>query len=176
MKTRHMTNMNQKIDELKSSIGKQFCSRDKKLEELCGNLFKKFRKQIELQVTNELKKQSKRIKELGSGKIMLQQQILEITKQILQNQQEIEELKQYDRRLCLRFEGISTEKNETSDKVLEKIMGIYKDSGIEIPDTVIDQTHRTGVQYVDKNTKKLCKSVIVQFSIFCHRTIVYQAK
>ena len=55
-------------------------------------------------------------------------------------------------------------------------MGIYKDSGIEIPDTVIDQTHRIGVRYVDKNTKKLCKGVIVQFSIFCHRTIVYQAK
>ena len=136
MKTRHMTNMDRKIDELKSYIEEQFCSRDKKLEELCGNLFEKFRKQIELQFTNELKKQSKRIEELESDKIMLQHQILEIKKQNLQNQQEIEELEQYGRKLCLKFEGIPTEKNETSDKVLEKIMGICKDSGLEIPDTV----------------------------------------
>ena len=49
---------------------------------------------------------------------MLQNQVSEIEKQNLQNQQEIEELKQYVRRLCLRFEVIPTEKNETSDKVL----------------------------------------------------------
>ena len=155
MKTRHMTNMDQKNDELKSYIEEQFCSRDKKLEELCGNLFEKFRKQIELQFTNELKKQSKRIEELESDKIMLQHQILEIKKQNLQNQQEIEELEQYGRRLCLRFEGIPTEKNETSDKVLHKIMGICKDSGVEIPDTVIDRAHRIGVPYVDKTTQKI---------------------
>ena len=45
-----------KNDELKSYIEEKVCSRDKTLEELCGNLFKKFRKQIELQFTNELKK------------------------------------------------------------------------------------------------------------------------
>ena len=96
MKTRHVTNMDQKIDELKSYIEEQFCSRDKKLEELCGNLFEKFRKQIELKFTNELEKQSKRIKELESDEILLQHQILEIKKQNLQNQQEIEELEQYN--------------------------------------------------------------------------------
>ena len=116
-----MKNMDQKTDELISYIEEQFCSLDKKIAELCGNL---------LQFTNELKKQSKRIGELESDKIMIQHQILEIKKQNLQNQQEIEELEQYDRRLCLKFEGILTEKNETSDKVLEKVMVICKDSGV----------------------------------------------
>ena len=83
--------------------------------------------------TNELVKQSKKIEELESDKIMLQHQILEIKKQNLQNQQEIEELKQYGRRLCLRSEGVPTEKNENSNKDLEEIMGICKDSGVEIP-------------------------------------------
>ena len=55
-------------------------------------------------------------------------------------------------------------------------MGICKDSGVEIPDTVIDRAHRIGVPYVDKTTKKSCKSVIVRFSTFRHRTIVYRAK
>ena len=50
--------MDQKIDELKSYIEKQFCSRDIKLQKICGNLFKRFWKQIELQFSNELKKRS----------------------------------------------------------------------------------------------------------------------
>ena len=83
--------------------------------------------------TNELVKQSKKIEEQESDKIMLQHQILEIKKQNLQNQQEIEELEQYGRRLCVRFEGVPTEKNENSNKVLEEIMRICKDSGVEIP-------------------------------------------
>ena len=104
---------------------------------------------------------------------MLQNQILAIKNQNLQSQQEIKELEQYGRRLCLRFEGIPTEKNEASDNVLEKIMGICKESGVEIPDTVIDWAHRKGVPYVDKEAKNLCKGVIVQFLTFRHRTIVY---
>ena len=99
MKTRHMTNTDQKIDELNSYIEEQFCSRDKILEQL-----------------------------------------------------EIEELERYGRRLCLRFQGIPTEKNETIDKVLENITGICKESGIGIPDTVIDRAHRIGVPYVNKTT------------------------
>ena len=83
--------------------------------------------------TNELVKQSKKVEELESDKIMLQHQILEIKKQNLQNQQEIEELEQYGRRLCLRCEGVPTGKNENSNKDLEEIMGICKDSGVEIP-------------------------------------------
>ena len=43
-----MANVNQKIDELKSYNEEQFCSWDKKVEEISGNLFEKFRKQIEL--------------------------------------------------------------------------------------------------------------------------------
>ena len=38
MKTRHITNTDQKIDELNSYIEEQFCSRDKILEEICENL------------------------------------------------------------------------------------------------------------------------------------------
>ena len=77
--------------------------------------------------------------------------------------------------MCLRFEGFPTEKNETSDNVLEKIMGICKDSGLEIPERVTDWLHRTGVPYVDK-TNKSCKSVIVRFFTFRYRTIVCRGK
>ena len=35
-------------------------------------------------------------------------------------------------------------------------MGIYKESGVEIPDTVIDPAHRIGIPFVDKTTKRSC--------------------
>ena len=38
MKTRHMKNMDQKIEELKSYFEERFCCRDKKLGEICENL------------------------------------------------------------------------------------------------------------------------------------------
>ena len=67
---------------------------------------------------------------LESDEVMLQNQILEIKKQNLQNQQEIEKLEQYGGRLCLRFEGIPIEENEASESLWEFV---------EIPDTVVDR-------------------------------------
>ena len=46
MKTRHMTNMDQKIDELKSYIEELFCSRDKKLENYMKIYSKSFGKKL----------------------------------------------------------------------------------------------------------------------------------
>ena len=71
-------------------------------------------------------------------------------------------------------------------------MGICKDSGVEIPDTVTDrdytgfmyytvmglhsygitQLHRTDVPSFDKTAKKSCKGAIARFSTFSYRTIV----
>ena len=55
-------------------------------------------------------------------------------------------------------------------------MGICKESGVEILDTDIDWAHRIGVLYVDKTTKRSCKSVIFRLSSFHQRITVYQAK
>ena len=111
-------------------------------------------------------RKSNRIDELESDKIMLQNLMLEIKKQNLENQQETEDLEQHGRRLCLRLEGIPTEKNETSDKVLEKITGICKESGVEISDTVIDRAHMIGAPYVDKTTKNHVRESLFDFLLF----------
>ena len=55
--------------DLKSCMKEQFSSLDNKLEEICENLLEKFRKQIKLQFTNELKRQSKRIAEQESDNL-----------------------------------------------------------------------------------------------------------
>ena len=45
-------------------------------------------------------------------------------------------------------------------------MGLCKEVGVNIPDTVIDRTHRRGVANNDNKSKKGCKNIIVHFTNF----------
>lgn len=85
---------------------------------------------------------------------MLQKHILEVKKQNVANQSEMEELEQFRRSQCLTFESVSIEKNETSDKVLKKVMDLCKEAGANILYRVVDATHRIGAAYAD-NKKKI---------------------
>ena len=42
------------------------------------------------------------------------------------------------------FEGIPRENNENGDKALQKIMGIRKESGVEVHDKIVDHAHKIG--------------------------------
>ena len=55
-------------------------------------------------------------------------------------------------------------------------MDMWKEAGVGIPDTVIDGAHRIREAYFDNKRKKKCKSIIVRFTTFHHRTMVYHAK
>ena len=72
MKTRDTTNMDQKIDELKSYIEDQYSSQGKKLKQICGHFFEKFKKQVILHFTNKTRKESKGIEELESDSTIAQ--------------------------------------------------------------------------------------------------------
>ena len=168
--------IDEKIEELKEHINQQFSVNNKHFEETCEKLFENFKNEFKEEFAEELTKRDDKIEKLESNKAMLQKHILEIKKQNLTNQSEIEELEQYGRRQCLRFESVPTEQNETSDTVLSKVMDMCKEAGVDIPDTVIDRAHRIGEAYFDNKRKKNCKSIIVRFTTFCHRTLVYRAK
>lgn len=83
---------------------------------------------------------------------MLQKHILQIKKQNVANQSEIEELEQYGGMQCHRFDGVHIEKNEVSDKVLTKVMDLCKEAGVNIPNTVIVWEQRIVVAYVDNKS------------------------
>ena len=53
---------------------------------------------------------------------------------------------------------------------------MWLEAGVEIPNEVVDRTHIIGSRYTDKNLNVECKSVIVRFTTFRHRTMVYRAK
>ena len=53
---------------------------------------------------------------------------------------------------------------------------MWTEAGVDIPNEVVDRTHRSGPSYTDKNSYVECQSVIVCFTTFPHRTMVYRAK
>ena len=65
---------------------------------------------------------------------------------------------------------------ETSSDALEKVKEIYAESNLEIPDLNLDRAHRIGKSYFDKIKKVKCKSIIVRFNTFRHRTLLYRSK
>ena len=69
-------------------------------------------------------------------------------------QQANEELEQYGRRLCVRIDGVSTVDNKISDDVLDKVKSLIKETSCDIPDVVIDRTHR--IRRVKMTKKNKC--------------------
>ena len=65
---------------------------------------------------------------------------------------------------------------EISSDVLENVKEIYAESNLEIPDSNLDRAHRIGKSYFDKIKKVKCKSIIVRFNTFRHRTLLYRTK
>ena len=68
-------------------------------------------------------------------------------------QQVNEELEQHGRRSCVRINGVPTVDNETSDDVLDKVKSLSKKTSCDIPDVVIDRSHRIGKGYNNKKNK-----------------------
>ena len=66
--------------------------------------------------------------------------------------------------------------NETLDEVLDKVKSLIKETSCDIPDGVIDRDHRTGKGYDNKKTNVCCKSIIVRFTTFRHRTMFYWSR
>ena len=67
-------------------------------------------------------------------------------------------------------------KNESSDDILEFTKSLFKEANVAFPDNVLDRAHRIGPSYTDRITSKKCKSIIVRFTTFRHRTLFYRAR
>ena len=55
----------------------------------------------------------------------------------------VDDLEQYSRRECVRIYGVTTERNETSDKVKNKVIAMIQGAGMNIPESSIYRAHRT---------------------------------
>ena len=106
---------------------------------------------------------------------MLKKQVTDLRELNVNNQSRNEELEQYGRRLCLRVDSVPTVKDESSDDVLEFTKSLFKEAKVAVTDNVLDRASRIGLSYTDRITSKKCKSIIVRFTTFRHRTLFYRA-
>ena len=107
---------------------------------------------------------------------MLQEHVKNYQKQVNDMMASQDELEQCSRRLCTRIDGVLVAENETSHDVLQNAKSIIEESSSEIPDVLIDRAHRIGKAYTDKTSWVKCKSIIVRFTTFRHRTMFYHSR
>ena len=58
---------------------------------------------------------------------------------------------------CLRITNVPCEKDETSEKVLEKVKKLVNEAGVDVPDSNIDRAHCIGPKKKQKKTGNYCK-------------------
>ena len=71
---------------------------------------------------------------------------------------------------------LPTKTNESSDDVLDSVKSLFKEAKVDISESVIDRAHRIGSRYLDASSNNYCKSIIIRFTIFRHRTMFCRAK
>lgn len=156
-------------------------------ESLLLSLEDKVQQAVQAAVKELVGKNEQEIIILDSQVQMLQKQVTELKlHNIFQSEKcdtdnqnvlkKCEENEQYGRRLCLRIEGIKpAESDETSSDVFDKVRDLIKEHAPEIPDDVIDRAHRIGPVFETKDKVKK-QNIIVRFTTFRHRTILYQKR
>ena len=158
--------MDERIAKLEENLSVKFNNHKEGMKAFIQNLFAEFKE--EMKIFGTIFSAKKRINILESEKAMLQQQIISLKSAICTSESNIEELEQYGRRLCLRIESVPVDENETSEDVFNNVL--------DISENYIDRAHSIGKSYVDNISKKQCKYIIVRFTSFRKRTLVYRGK
>ena len=84
---------------------------------------------------------------------------------------------QYSRRSCLRITGIPLPQNEreSSQECVEKVIGVFEELELDIPEDGIDRAHRIGKKTrVDDGSMQ--QSMIVKLHSWKNRVTVYHAR
>ena len=81
------------------------------------------------------------------------------------------DLEQYGRRLCLWIIDADGDDSETSDDVFDKCKKLFNKLEHDITEASFYRAHRIG-----KKTPDSVRPIIVHFTIWCHRTIVYRKR
>ena len=124
----------------------------------------------------EIKSDLQNLEDKIDNKI-LKQQVTALAQQNKETQQRYDELEHCGCRLCLIIDSVPKQNNEKAEDVFKLVNGlIEKVSDLEIREVVIDRAHRIDPDYTDKRTQKVCKSIIVCFTTFRHRTAFYRAR
>ena len=152
--------LDDKIDKLASS---ESISDIKALVQEQSNLI--------LKLTETVNSQKERIDKLEESLIECENS-LEVSKTVSSRLvKKSDDLEQYGRRLCLRILDVDGGDSETSDDVFDKCTESFNKLELDIPGSCIDRAHRIG-----KKTPGRVRPIIVRFTTWRHRTMVYRKR
>ena len=144
---------------------------DDKFESLRSSFIEEIKKEILTEVKALIQERDNKIIELESTVSMLQTHVSNLKHSY---DKSIEELEQYGRHQCLRMEGVPMKKEETADEVLDFVSEKIKEIGVNVPDVILDRAHRVGKPYKDRESGIMLQSILVKFTTFRHRTLLYK--
>ena len=113
---------------------------------------------------------------LSQQKEFYERKICKLEERINDLENGLEEIEQYQRRLCIRIDGVPTTANETADEVFKNTEKLIQEACPDILSSQIDRAHRIGPEYQCFKTKRKCRSIIVRFATFKARTTVYRKR
>ena len=91
-------------------------------------------------------------------------------------QQNLDDVEQCERRLCLRINGVTLRNNESASSTLDDVKTMFEKAGIDVPDGLVDRANWIGQGHTDSKAKQKRKSIIIFFTTFRqHQTLVYRA-
>ena len=96
---------------------------------------------------------------------------------IVRLENRVNDQEQYQRRLCLRIDGIppvAQGKEESGNQCLKTVKASFNEQKVSIPDAVIDRAH--GIGQANIVARKRTRQLIVRFTPLRHRTAVYRAR
>ena len=148
---------------------------DEKLMTFKSELLNGLKEEIMSEVKILVDEKDSEISKLQDSVKMLQQHVNYLKTLKLEKSNQVDDLEQYGRRLCLRIDNVEHKDRETADDVLNFVKEKIEESGTEIPDSVLDRAHRIGNVTENSEGKKV-QSIIVRFTTFRHRTMFYRKR
>ena len=137
-----------------------------KLDEFKDELLTKIKLLIKSEVDEAVKKQKE---EFHSSFTQLEQRITKL-------ENDNDDLEQYGRRVCLRIEDLPVANEETAEKVFKKTENLLKKVCPNLSGDCIDRAHRIGPDYTCYKSQEKCRSIMVRFVSFKHRTLFYRKR
>ena len=143
------------VKELKEYFEKRFNELKNSLD-VNNNTPENFKSEIKSDLQKLEDKIDNKIKALESDKKLLQQQITALAQQNKETQQCYDELEQYGHKLYLRIDSVPKQNNKKAEDDFKFVKGLIEEvPDLEMPEVIIDRTHRIGPDYTNKKTESV---------------------
>ena len=124
-----------------------------------------------IKLTETINSQKERINKLEES-LIERKNSLDVSKTVSSRlAKKCDDLEQYGRKLCLRILDVNGDDSEISDDVFDKCTELFDKLELDNSEAWVDRVHRMG-----KKTLGRVRPIIVRFTTWRHRTMVYRKR